>query len=206
MQLPRAGNLDGMRDVLLVVDVLDDFGHEDGEKLLASFARRRESLVSLLTEARKRGVPVVYANDDKGIWDGNAQRIVDIALAGPGGHLVEAVAPRTGERFVVKPRYSAFDLTPLELILADLRCERLVLAGMTTEGCVAQTAIDARERGFKVSVVPDACATIDEAVEATALRYLVDVVGVRLEAPGCLSRGSKWEFAATTTSHERSAQ
>ena len=51
MQLPRAGNLDGMRDVLLVVDVLDDFGHEDGEKLLASFARRRESLVSLLTEA-----------------------------------------------------------------------------------------------------------------------------------------------------------
>ena len=50
--------------------------------------------------------------------------------------------------------------------------------GMTTEGCVAQTAIAARERGLKVTVFADACATIDAALEHTALAYLVDVAGV----------------------------
>jgi hypothetical protein len=36
-----------MRDVLLLVDVLDDFGHEHGEELLRSLARRHEGLTYL---------------------------------------------------------------------------------------------------------------------------------------------------------------
>jgi hypothetical protein len=51
-----------------------------------------------------------------------------------GGALVREIAPRRDERFVFKPRYSAFDHTPLQLILDELGCERLLLAGMTTEG------------------------------------------------------------------------
>jgi nicotinamidase-related amidase len=52
---------------------------------------------------------------------------------------------------------------------------------MSTEGCVAQTAIDARERGFKVTVLANACATIDERVEQVALEYLEQVVGAFVE-------------------------
>ena len=59
--------------------------------------------------------------------------------------------------------------------------ERLLLAGASTEGCVAQTAIDARELGFKVSVLADACATLDERIERVALEYLEAVAGVRIE-------------------------
>jgi nicotinamidase-related amidase len=47
--------------------------------------------------------------------------------------------------------------------------------------CVAQTAIAARERGFKVSVLVDACATVDERMEEISLDYLENVVGARLE-------------------------
>ena len=85
-----------------------------------------------------------------------------------------------GERFVITPHYSAFDHTPLAPILEELGCERLLIAGMTTEGCVTQSAIAARELGFNVSVVAEACATVNRAHEETALRYLVDIVGVRL--------------------------
>jgi nicotinamidase-related amidase len=100
---------------------------------------------------------------------------------GRGGELVAAVAPRDGDRFVVKPRYSAFDHTPLVLILRELEIERLLLAGTATEACVTQTAIDGRELGFKISVLADACATVDERVEKIALDYLESVVGVRIE-------------------------
>ena len=45
---------------------------------------------------------------------------------------------------------------------------------------MTQSAIAARELGFDVSVVAEACATVNPTHEETALRYLVDVVGVRL--------------------------
>ena len=170
------------RDVLLLVDVLADFEHEDGAKLLESFAERQPALVEVLDRARKSNTPIVFANDNKGHWDGDAARLIEGALRGPGGAFVRDVSPQVGEFFVVKPRYSAFDHTPLDLILNELDCERLVIAGMSTEGCVAQTAIAARELGYKVSIAADACATVDPEHEGTALRYLVDVVGVRLES------------------------
>ena len=169
-----------MRDVLLVVDILDDFGHDDGDALLASLRERARYVEATLTAARRAGVPLVYANDHHGVWDGDRRRLVDMALDGPGGALIEPLAPDADDRFVVKPRYSAFDLTPLELLLRELGAERVVLLGSTTEMCVAQTAIDARERDLKVTVVADACICIDAAMERIALAYLERVAGVQV--------------------------
>jgi nicotinamidase-related amidase len=171
-----------MNDALLLVDVVQDFRHEDGDALLESFRERQPQLLAALEKARGSSVPVVYANDNDGVWDGDAPGLVRRAIEqGKGGELVAAVAPRAGERFVVKPRYSAFDLTPLELILRGLKTERILLAGAATEMCVAQTAIHARELGFKVSVLAAACATTDAELEAVALTYLEQVAGVVVE-------------------------
>ncbi len=166
-----------MRDALLLVDVVQGFEHEDAEELLASFRARHAGFVRALEQARSDGIPVVYANDNFGVWDGDAPRLVRQALEGPGGELVRRIAPREGETFVVKPRYSAFDHTPLDLILRELEVERVLLGGMSTEGCVAQTAIAARELGFKVSVLAEACASVDEQLERVALEYLEAVAG-----------------------------
>jgi nicotinamidase-related amidase len=170
-----------VRDALLLVDVLNDFEHEDGEKLLESFRSRHDGFVAALERARADGLTVVYANDTYGDWRGNGPALVQRALEGRGGELVEAIAPDEDDCFVVKPRYSAFDHTPLELILREREVERLLLGGMSTEGCVAQTAIDARELGFKITVLAKACATIDEGIEQVALEYLEQVVGAFLE-------------------------
>jgi nicotinamidase-related amidase len=174
-----------MKDLLLLVDVINDFHHEDGERLLASFRQRHAGLVAALESARAREVPVVYANDNVGVWDGDAPGQVRRAIEqGRGGELIAAIAPRPGDRFVVKPRYSAFDHTPLDLVLRELDVERILLAGAATEMCVVQTAIAARELGFKVSILVDACASVDEREEKIALDYAENVVGARLERAG----------------------
>jgi nicotinamidase-related amidase len=166
----------------VLVDVINDFRHEDGERLLASFRNRHDGLVAALESARSRGVPVVYANDNLGVWDGDGPGQVRRAIEdGAGGELVAAVAPRPGDRYIVKPRYSAFDLTPLALVLQELAIERLLLAGAATEMCVVQTAIQARDRGFKVSILVDACATVDEDDERVALHYAETIVRARLD-------------------------
>ena len=170
-----------MRDALLLVDVIQDFDHEDGDALLESFRARHDAIVKALENARARDLPVIYANDNRGAWDGDADRLVKDALDGPGGDLIEAIAPKQGDRFVVKPRYSAFDHTPLDLILRELEVERILLAGAATEMCVVQTAIDAKEEGLKVTILAHACATTDERMERLAFEYAEKIVGAFVE-------------------------
>jgi nicotinamidase-related amidase len=171
-----------MRDCLLAVDLFTDFGHEDGDRLLESLRERASGLAQAVELARERSLPLIYANDSFGVWNGDSKALVRRALAGPGGDVLAEVVPRDDDAFIVKPRYSAFDLTPLELVISDLDAERLLLLGMATEMCVAQTAIDARERGYKVTVIIGACASVDPELEQTALRYLADVTGTWLAA------------------------
>ena len=168
-----------MARALLLVDVIKDFRHEDGDRLLASYRERHPGLVRTLERARVEGLPVLYANDDDGIWDSDAPALVRRAVEkGKAGELVADVAPRDGDTVVLKPRYSAFDATPLESILRGLDVDELVVAGTASEMCVFQTATDALRAGFRVAVEAAACATVDEESERLALDYLERVLEV----------------------------
>jgi len=169
-------------DALVLVDVLADFGHRNGEALLAAFREAAPTLGAAIASARAAGIPVIYANDDFGTWAGDRGRVLAEARRRcPEPELIDAVAPQPGDPFLCKPRYSAFDHTPLELVLREREVERVLLGGMSTEGCVAQTAIDARELGFKITVLADACASPHERLEQVALTYLEEVVGAQVE-------------------------
>jgi nicotinamidase-related amidase len=170
-----------MRDALLLVDLINDFTHDDGDHLLRSFRERLPSMETALGHARTAGIPVIYVNDNAGRWDSDAPALVRSAVEdGRGGDLIAPLTPQGGDRFVLKPRYSAFDHTPLAILLEELEVERILLAGAATEGCVVQTAIDARELGFKVTIIGDACATNDDHLERIALHYAEQVAGVRI--------------------------
>jgi nicotinamidase-related amidase len=170
-----------VRDALLVVDIFQRFDHHDGDALLASLRERLPGLRAALERARADETPVIYVNDAGFRWDSNAPALVEDALAGQGGDVLGEVVPQPGEMFLLKPRYSVFDHTPLELILAELGVERLLLAGAATEMCVIQSAIDARENGLLVSILADACATTDEDLERLSFEYAERVVGARVE-------------------------
>jgi nicotinamidase-related amidase len=168
-------------DALLVVDVFNDFDHDDGDKLLGSFRERTPHMAEALQAARRAKVPVVYVNEEGGRWRSDAARVVQSALQGKGGDLVEGLVPGESDAVILKHRYSAFDHTPLEILLELREVERIVLIGSATEGCVVQTAIDARELGLKVTILEDACATTGSELEEIALRYAARVGGVRVE-------------------------
>jgi nicotinamidase-related amidase len=171
-----------VKDALLLVDVLTSFDHDDGEQLLDSFRERLPGFQRILSRARDDGVPVVYVNDMGGRWDSDAPALVRDGLKGCGGDLIAEIAPQPGDHVVLKPRYSAFDHTPLVLLLRELEVERLLIAGAATERCLMQSAIDARELGFKVTIVTDACATVDERLERLSFEYAQEVVGAFLES------------------------
>lgn len=174
-----------MTDALLLVDLINRFDHEDGDRLLASYRRATPRIVEAREHAASTGVAIVYVNDEPGGWTSDAPGFVRAAIEeGRGGDDLARVAPAGGEPFVFKPRYSGFDHTPLVLILRDLGVDRIVLAGAATERCVVQTAIDGRELGFKVTILEDACACVDEGLERVALTYAARVVGAEVAQTG----------------------
>jgi nicotinamidase-related amidase len=115
---------------------------------------------------------------------GDLFRAKDAALTAKGADVISKLAPRRGDRFLFKPRYSAFDHTPLIVVLQALGIERVLLSGAATEGCVVQTGLDARELGLKATILADACATNDRELERVALDYAERVGGIFVERRG----------------------
>ncbi|MBO2462098.1 cysteine hydrolase family protein [Actinomadura violacea] len=158
---------------LIVVDMLNPYGHQDAGLLTASVERIIEPLRRLLERARERGdVRVLYVNDNHGDFTADRRDLVRRALDGERPDLVEPILPPDDCDFLAKVRHSAFYGTPLEYLLSREGVEEIILAGQVTEQCVLYSALDAYVRHFKIKVVRDAVAHIHPDLGYAALRMM----------------------------------
>lgn len=106
----------------------------------------------LLERARQAGARIVHVVNDGG--PGTPYDIrADI------GRIHPAVAPVEGEEVVVKARPNAFHETNLGEVLDEAYTKDVVIAGFMTHMCVTFTTEGAFLRGYRPTVVADACAT-----------------------------------------------
>jgi ureidoacrylate peracid hydrolase len=80
--------------------------------------------------------------------------------------------PLPNETVISKHRYSAFARTGLADRLHSMGVDTLVLAGLTTECCVASSAWDGFELDFHVFIAADACAAYERELHDQALKAL----------------------------------
>lgn len=98
-------------------------------------------------------------------------------VSGAWGHaLVDELAP--AHLPVEKVAFSAFYMSRLEWVLRRAGIERLLVAGIVTNGGVASTVRDAHVREFDVTVLHDACAAFDPVVHETAIAALRPVARI----------------------------
>ena len=175
------------RTALLVIDCQVDFGAADGEMarrgadMTAPLAALEEAQ-TLVDAARGAGVAVVFvrlitnpAGESTVIREARARQDEDgpdLCLEGTRGADFVGPQPLPGEMIVSKNRYSAFSHTGLGEQLHAAGVDTLVLAGLTTECCVAASAWDAFERDFHVFIAADACAAYEEDLHSSALKAL----------------------------------
>lgn len=159
--------------VVLVVDMMNTYEHEDADALASNVAEIVDPLSKLIFEARARDdVDLIYVNDNYGDFSVEFGDLVRNALNGARPDLVEPIKPDDQCRFMTKVRHSAFYATSLAYLLNQLKPERLVLTGQVTEQCILYTALDAYVRHFPVVVPSDAVAHIDADLGAAALRMM----------------------------------
>jgi len=93
--------------------------------------------------------------------------------ASPGAESAQITAeltPNPDELVVGAHTYDKFLGTPLELALRSQQINRLLVTGVTTDICVNSTVIAAANRDFRVTVVTDGVATIEDEIQQACFK------------------------------------
>jgi nicotinamidase-related amidase len=158
------GNAPDKSDLaLLLIDVINDLEFEGGEKLLPQALPMARRLADFKRRAKRKSVPVIYANDNFGKWQSNFHRLLKHCLEDGvrGEEVVRLMMPEEDDYFVLKPKHSGFFSTTLDTLLRYLGTNTLIVTGLTTDICVLFTANDAYMRDFKLIVPSDCVAAQD---------------------------------------------
>lgn len=198
----------GQRPALLLIDLVRAYFDEGGAFELPSCGSL-ESASRLLAAAREAGVPVIHTcvryapgGADGGVFCAKVAGLAVFAADGPvgpddPGAFRPEVTPAAGELVIAKQMPSAFFGTSLAGTLTALRVDTVVLAGVSTSGCVRASATDAMSHGFVPLVVADACGDRSSAVHDANLADLAAKYAEVVDEPAALAYlSSGWRRAA----------
>jgi nicotinamidase/pyrazinamidase len=164
---------------LLIVDVQNDFADPAGSLYVKDGGDVVPVINKEIDRARDAGASVFYTQDwhpettphfrkDGGIWPVHcvqgtwgAQFQPELSVSGPvvqkGSNGEDGYSGFT----MRDPVSGATIATPLGDMLAEAGVTRLVVAGLATDYCVKSTVLDARERGYPVTVLANAIRAVD---------------------------------------------
>lgn len=154
----------GRRPALLVIDFVKAYT-VPGSPLYAGVDAARECCVRLLGAARQARIPVIHTNVvyQPGGRDGGVffRKLPPLSCFERDLHpefaaFAEGLEPIDGETVISKQYASAFFGTSLASTLTALGVDTLLIAGLSTSGCVRASTVDACQHGFIPLVVRDA--------------------------------------------------
>jgi nicotinamidase-related amidase len=129
----------------------------------------------LLTAARAHGVEALHTIIQSLTRDGRDRSLdhkltpIHVSPDLPEGLPPDNLAPKGDEILIPKTSSGVFNSTNIDYLLRNLGIRYLIVAGVLTDQCVDMTVRDAADRGYLVTCVTDACATITPERQANAL-------------------------------------
>jgi nicotinamidase-related amidase len=167
ISIPAAGA------ALIVVDMQNDFVTPGGALVVPDAAATVAVIKSLLERARAAGVKVFYTQDSHAPGDPEFPIWGEHVLEGTWGwQIVDALAPRAGDRVIRKLRYDGFFGTSLDHELRLGGVQTVVVCGTVANICVLHTAGSAALRGYRVAVPIDAISALTPFDREAALRQI----------------------------------
>lgn len=183
-------DLRGERSALLVVDMQNGFCHPQGSYARLGMAAARlnsatPGCLRLLQAARLARMPVIFTRAYHEADFSDTPLKMREAPKFPGQiregfvvkgtwdyEVLDELRPLPGEYVIDKVRYSAFISAGLGVMLGALEIKNLIVCGVTTAVCVESNVRDACQNNYRVFVVSDAVAEIDQAEHEAALRIM----------------------------------
>jgi nicotinamidase/pyrazinamidase len=147
-----------VKPAIIVVDMVKDT-FKEGSRLPITQEGRSiiPNLQKLLTESRKRGFPVIFANDSflKGDFIFTGKMKSHSIRGTEGAEVVADLNPEPTDIILPKRRFSAFFKTDLDHTLRVLGVDTIVVTGLTIEFCVLSTVMDGLCHDFSAIILED---------------------------------------------------
>ena len=169
------------RSALLVIDMENGFVEPEGGHCIRFAKGTVPACVRAVETAREKGIPVffvkrIYRTDGSDVeltrhaaWV-KGGRACGPATTGPNSaRAPEGLRPQPGDYTIIKPRWSAFFQTELDLILRRLDVRTVILTGTTTPNCVRTSCYDAISLEYNVVVLTDCCSSQTEEIQRVNL-------------------------------------
>lgn len=152
----------GDQPALIVIDLINAFTDPD-TSLGSDVTDVLEQTERLLKVFREHDLPRYFTTvafeesyGDAGRFIEKVPALRELQLGTEAVEIDDRVAPVGDERVILKKYASAFFGTDLGTELTTDRVDTLVLAGVTTSGCVRATAVDSLQYGYRTIVPADA--------------------------------------------------
>lgn len=152
----------GRRPALVVVDFVRAYLEPDSP-LYAGVETTLSHCTQLVEAARRAAIPVFWTNvryepggADGGVFYRKLPALKVFDRGSPLGDFPAGLQPREGEPVLTKQYPSAFFGTGLADELHGRGVDTVLIAGLTTSGCVRASAVDAMQHGFVPIVVHEA--------------------------------------------------
>lgn len=205
-----AEKVDPKHAAIIVVDVQNDYCHENGACALrgvdvTDIQQMARNVNGLIEQAHRFGVPVIFVRTAQNQWTNSEvwlSRRKDISVQqlpicqeNSWGAEYYIVQPGPEDCVVTKHRYSAFIETDLDLILRSRGIRTLIMTGVATNVCVESTLRDGFMKEYYIVLLDDGCAANTRAEHEATLhnvRQYFGEVATIAEVVDC------WEKAAVT--------
>ena len=166
------------RMALIIVDMLKAF-FQPTEKLPMpkNLDKVAGNIKILLDECRKRGIPVIYANDAflpaEAPIDHHFKLFGVHAIKGTtSSEVIDMLAPGENDFVIEKKIYDGFYNTRLDSILREMKVDTVMVTGTWTDACVKHTVMGAWARLYQPILPEDAVTSPNEDEHQWALRYM----------------------------------
>jgi len=178
-----------MANVVIVADMVRGFC-EDGRNLYVGPTIREiiRHIRELLERERAAGSHIIFICDTHEPDDKEFEMFPPHCIRGTEEPDVIPELAEFASDIIPKRRYSAFFETNLGERLAELKPDKIVIAGVCTNICVLYTAAEARYHDYSVEVPADCVATFDPDAHAFALKEMQTVLGANVTGLPAASR------------------
>lgn len=153
----------GQHPALLLIDFVMAY-LDPASPLYAGVEDALASSARLLAAARAAGLPVIHTNveyepggSNGGVFYRKVPALKVFDRGSPLGAFPPELTPLPGEIVFTKQQASAFFGTGLADHLRTAGIDTLLIAGVSTSGCIRASALDACQHGFLPFVVREAC-------------------------------------------------
>ena len=179
------------RFALIMIDMQRGFLDPASPLCIPSAAATVPACAAAMDACRRAGMPVVYATRHYRADGSDVERCRREERFARGRPHSEVCPPEMSDAFpeeftveagdycIVKPRFSAFFSTQLDLLLRRLGVDTVILAGTTTPNCIRTTCYDALSLDYDVVVLSDCTSSVTDEVQSANLRDMARI-GARI--------------------------